>query len=455
MAKPIDPKRWDEFAIQGPIETMHGDGASNSVSQTTGQSLPSVAAPPGLFREVDTICQLASTTPMPIPAVTALIVALATGPSAGSGTSDLAKVRVDFDGATVWPEGACVDGASLIALLRVLVSDQSVPPAVARLLLVQPEPKPNEIVRTLEALADPLGLVAYLALDDVSSPGSLQTSNTSFRVDDSAPVSEPIGRSRLASPRADRQERDLSRGQRRSHSRGQTTKSQVSTSDSSAWRRLPRPWRAHGRVLALAMAGIGGLAVLLVLFSPSEQVDPIRADGASAPPPSASGVLPTSASTVPRSDPASADAASADAASTDAEVDSATVASLPTSWVAHLGELDVVRAAAFADDNAGSLSEVNAPGSPAQQRDLATLATLRSVGVTARNLRTTIIGVQVRQQAQQRVRLLVRDRRDAYQLVSKSSGDIVERRRAAGQGRWSVELRNVEGRWLIEDVAAA
>ena len=120
-------------------------------------------------------------------------------------------------------------------------------------------------------------------------------------------------------------------------------------------------------------------------------------------------------------------------------------------WTAVLHDLDLARAAAFANADPTVLSRVDAPGSPALRTDQDAVRALVAAGVQARGFAVTTSAVEVDSVTATDAVLLVVDRRSGYDLVD-SRGAVVAAQPARGDARWRVHLARVAGGWLVADV---
>jgi Protein tyrosine and serine/threonine kinase len=120
-------------------------------------------------------------------------------------------------------------------------------------------------------------------------------------------------------------------------------------------------------------------------------------------------------------------------------------------WSDVVTGLDTSRAMAFASGRAVDLTAIDAPGSPAMRRDVATVDELDGRGVVARGWRARLEEVTVERRTQQRVTLSVHDRLAAYTLVT-TAGVVRHRVAARGPRWWRLELRRVLGEWRVWDV---
>ncbi|MFZ2384577.1 MAG: hypothetical protein WAV88_12710 [Candidatus Nanopelagicales bacterium] len=133
-----------------------------------------------------------------------------------------------------------------------------------------------------------------------------------------------------------------------------------------------------------------------------------------------------------------------------------------TDWQAVVSDLDSSRSRAFETGDATLLDRVNVADSPAWVADRRMLNKLSVSGLRARGLATVIERVEVKQQSAERIRLVVTDRRPAYQLVSASTGATVSKVAARSELVWRVRLTPSDeststgsGGWRIYSVEAA
>ncbi|MGH8894978.1 MAG: hypothetical protein ACRDWY_17000, partial [Actinomycetes bacterium] len=131
---------------------------------------------------------------------------------------------------------------------------------------------------------------------------------------------------------------------------------------------------------------------------------------------------------------------------------SSTPSVVTSRWAGILQQLDEARSRAFASGAASDLEEVYVAGSPALRRDRATLGRLTRSGLRAEGLRLVATRVTVVDRRRSAVRVEVVDRMPPYRLVDASSA-LVERRPGRGPTRWTVTLQEMEGTWLVYDVA--
>jgi hypothetical protein len=120
-------------------------------------------------------------------------------------------------------------------------------------------------------------------------------------------------------------------------------------------------------------------------------------------------------------------------------------------WRRVLEDLDAARAAAFANADVGTLALVDAPGSPAMERDRAAVRALAERRLQARGFRIELLDVQPVTVGTRSAVLSVSDRRDAYELVDRS-GSVLAAQPARGSAHWRIELVLVDGTWLERDV---
>jgi hypothetical protein len=120
-------------------------------------------------------------------------------------------------------------------------------------------------------------------------------------------------------------------------------------------------------------------------------------------------------------------------------------------WTEVLRDLDLRRAAAFANADEGVLASVDAAGSPALAADLAVVGALAAAHLQARGYRLSILDVRPVRVAAGAAVLSVRDVRRAYQLVADGSSVVAYRPERAA-ARWIVELVRMGGRWLVSAV---
>lgn len=126
-----------------------------------------------------------------------------------------------------------------------------------------------------------------------------------------------------------------------------------------------------------------------------------------------------------------------------------------STWSRVMGALDAARDRAFADANPAELAGVYVAGSAALAADRQTLATMAAAGGRARDLRLTLVSVQVKAQSPTSVDLLVRDTLPPYEIVDGDGVAQVEPGR--GERDWLVTLRATApgGSWRISSIAAA
>jgi hypothetical protein len=121
-------------------------------------------------------------------------------------------------------------------------------------------------------------------------------------------------------------------------------------------------------------------------------------------------------------------------------------------WRGVLGDLDDLRAEAFATADLGALGEVYAADGPALSRDRAAMTRLAHAGLRAEGMRLATVEVTERSRAPGRVRLRVADVLRSYRLVDRA-GRVVDVRAGRGLRRWTVTLARAGGRWKVYDVA--
>ena len=190
---------------------------------------------------------------------------------------------------------------------------------------------------------------------------------------------------------------------------------------------------ASAAVAALALAVLAGTA--WARFSESPPTGVPRA-------------LDRSVSSVPGPAPATAAAA---AAAEDLTTSAMPSAGPAPAWTEVLRDLDLRRAAAFANADEGVLASVDAAGSPALAADLAVVGALAAAHLQARGYRLSILDVRPVRVAAGAAVLSVRDVRRAYQLVADGSSVVAYRPERAA-ARWIVELVRMGGRWLVSAV---
>lgn len=222
----------------------------------------------------------------------------------------------------------------------------------------------------------------------------------------------------------------------------------------SATRRWWRPRRTVLAGVAGALAGVSLLAAA-VLSAPvrtegSGQRDGARgvratpADRASGLTPTRAPMPPTRAAVPPTRSPSGVDGARS--ALTTPRVGT-------VHWPAVIRSLDRARAAAFAAGDHRALDGVDLAGSPAWDRDRATLAAWRGAGAFPRGLRWELIDVSVVAVGPPDVTVRTTDRMSAYEIAV--AGRVVERRPARGTRPWLVRLRWTGAGWRVVQVDAA
>ena len=122
-------------------------------------------------------------------------------------------------------------------------------------------------------------------------------------------------------------------------------------------------------------------------------------------------------------------------------------------WTALLHDLDLARAAAFANADPTVLGSVDAPGSPALASDVAAVRALAGAGLQAQGYAVTTSAVSVVTVATDDVGLDVVDSRSAYSVVD-GTGAVVGEQPARPSQHWRVHLVRVGGTWLVHDVRA-
>jgi len=125
-----------------------------------------------------------------------------------------------------------------------------------------------------------------------------------------------------------------------------------------------------------------------------------------------------------------------------------------TGWASVVHDLDLARAAAFANADATVLAQVDAPGSAALRTDRLAVAALAAAGVHARGYAVATSSVVASSAGPADAVLLVVDRRSAYELVDVR-GVVVSTQPARQDERWRVHLVRVAGDWLVADVSPA
>jgi hypothetical protein len=124
----------------------------------------------------------------------------------------------------------------------------------------------------------------------------------------------------------------------------------------------------------------------------------------------------------------------------------------PTDWTVVLRELDLARAAAFANADPTVLATVDAPGSPALEADLTAVRRLAAAGWQAQGYRVATTSVHLVSATGDDALLDVVDARAGYQ-VSDGTGRVVASQSARPERTWRVRLLRVGGAWLVHDVA--
>jgi hypothetical protein len=97
------------------------------------------------------------------------------------------------------------------------------------------------------------------------------------------------------------------------------------------------------------------------------------------------------------------------------------------------------------------LTAVDAPRSPALAGDRSLIADLTRAGVRPRGLHLVVITAHVISHDVRRMRVLVRDRRSAYDVVD-GSGHVVAHRPARGRRSWVIALRRTPAGYRIARV---
>jgi hypothetical protein len=120
-------------------------------------------------------------------------------------------------------------------------------------------------------------------------------------------------------------------------------------------------------------------------------------------------------------------------------------------WSLVLRDLDLARAAAFANADATVLASVDAPRSPALGSDRAAVQALADAGVQAKGYAVSTSAVRVVTAAADDVRLDVVDTRGGYTVVD-ARGAAVGTQPARPSQHWHVHLVRVGGTWLVHDV---
>jgi serine/threonine protein kinase len=123
----------------------------------------------------------------------------------------------------------------------------------------------------------------------------------------------------------------------------------------------------------------------------------------------------------------------------------------PSRWTPVVARLDSLRASAFAKADPTLLSEVYAPGAAAYSADLETVRSLASRGLHAQGFVASVEHVAVESSTATTARLRVIDRLAAYSLVD-GSGDVVGRGAARPTRAFTMQLTNLDGRWLVSAI---
>ena len=122
-------------------------------------------------------------------------------------------------------------------------------------------------------------------------------------------------------------------------------------------------------------------------------------------------------------------------------------------WVRVLGDLDRLRARAYATGDHALLAAVYAPGSPALARETSRMHQLRGAGLHAERLLPEVDSARLIRREQGRVVLHVVDRLPAHELVD-TEGAVRAQRPGRGHRSWQVTVARSGDRWLVADVAA-
>lgn len=120
-------------------------------------------------------------------------------------------------------------------------------------------------------------------------------------------------------------------------------------------------------------------------------------------------------------------------------------------WAGVLAALDAARARAFAASDPATLAQVYVPGSDVLARDTARIARLKDRGVSATGVRHAVNSVRLVQAGAARVVLRVEEKLRGYEVHREGR---THREPATAVKRYRITLRQLHGRWLIEELAA-
>lgn len=419
MAKLIEPSRWAEFPGRPrPTKTPTQHGPQRNSLRLRRWVV-------GDFR-----AQTDSDQP-PVCVIAGIVGQLATSvdlPTDRNDATDPRKFTVERSGIVVVPADYATSGYDLLMLFAELMGNQTVPPPIARLLLSKSDTEVGQLSTVLSPVGKPADVAEFIGRMSAVITGDGPGVSTDELLDQVPPYSSPVAE------RSAHSSQSHSFAVSSARPRGSSEK----TPDSGG--------RNRRTVVAILGATVlVALGVMVVRGGGQE-------DSAEVPLATEQGDPKPVASATPSQDvtPSQVAPASRTSATTQSATAPHPVAPpQPASWAALMTGLDASRAAAFSTGKQELLSQVNVSGSPAARLDEETLGSLKQSGAVAKGYRSTIKQVKVISTSSIQALLVVTDVLEAYHVVTRAEGTVIESRRPRASQSWQVTLRPADGQWRI------
>jgi hypothetical protein len=420
MAKLIEPSRWAEF----PGRPGHTKTPTQHGPQRNSLRL-------GRWVVGDFRAQTDSDQP-PICVIAGIVGQLAASadlPADMNGATDPRQFTVERSGIVVVPADYATTGYDLLTLFAELIGDQTVPPLIARLLLSKSDTEVGQLSTVLSAVGKQADVAEF-----IGRMSEVMTADGPDVYIDELPDEVPP----YSSPIAERSA-DSSRFQTFAGSSVRRHGSSENARDSGGGKRRT----VVAIVGAAVLASLGAMVVLGSGQEDSSEVALATTDQGDTK--EVTPATPSQDVTPSQVSPASHASAPTQYATPPTPV----TPPQPASWAALMTGLDVSRATAFATGRLELLSQVNVSGSPAARLDEETLRSLKQIGAVAKGYRSTINDVKVISMSSTHALLAVTDVLNAYQIVTRAKGAVVESRRQRASQSWQVTLRPADGQWRI------